>query len=299
MTRVLVTGASGFVGAPLLGRLVAEGHEVHAVSSREPDVAQPAGLTWHRADLLDAGAADRVAAAAGAEQLVHLAWYVAHGRFWSAPENLDWVGASLRLLRAFAAAGGRRALLVGTCAEYAWDHDRDLDERRTALRPGTLYGVSKDALRRVADSFCAEAGLELAWARLFFLYGPREDPARLVPSVIRALLAGERVGTTAGAQVRDFLHVEDVAAALAAVLASDVAGAVNIASGEPVSLAEVLDEIGALTGRPELIDRGARPSPPGEPARIVADVRRLSDEIGFAPKLSLRDGLAATVEWWR
>ncbi len=257
------------------------------------------GVHWLDGDLLDPAVITRALADARPEQLVHLAWYVAHGRFWSAPENIEWVQASLGLLRAFADAGGRRALLVGSCAEYAWGSQEDLEELRSPLDPQTLYGASKDALRRIAGSYAAEVGFELAWARLFFLYGPREDPQRLVPAVIRSLLAGERVATSAGAQVRDFMHVQDVAGALAALLGSDVQGPVNIASGAGVSVGEVLDVIGDLTGRADLIDRGARPAPASEPARIVGSAGRLTREVGFQASTSLPEGLEATIRWWR
>jgi nucleoside-diphosphate-sugar epimerase len=299
MSRVLVTGATGFVGRPLLRQLLEAGAEVHALSGRPESQDGDPQIHWHHADLLQPDSASRVIAAARPERLVHLAWYVAHGRYWSAVENLQWIEASLRLLRAFAAAGGRRAVLVGSCAEYEWGGEDDLDERTSTLRPGTLYGACKDALQRVASAYSDEAGFSLAWARLFFLYGPHEQSARLVPTVISSLLAGERVATTAGEQVRDFVHVDDAAGALAALLLGEVSGPVNVASGAPVSVAEVLNCLGVLTGGSALIDRGARPTPPGEPARIVADVQRLACEVGFRVQIPLEDGLSATVDWWR
>jgi nucleoside-diphosphate-sugar epimerase len=298
MSRVLVTGAAGFVGLPLTRLLAAQGEDVHALSTRTSAEGGTSAVCWHRCDLLEPGALEQVVREIQPDRLVHLAWYVAHGRFWSAPENLDWVAASLRLLRAFGDAGGRRALLVGSCAEYAWGGEHDLQER-SALDPQGLYGACKDALRRIAAAYADEAGLELAWARLFFLYGPRERPERLVPAVIRALLAGERVATSAGIQVRDFMHVDDVAAALLAVLRSDVVGPVNVASGRAATVAEVLDIIAAITGAADLIDRGARAGNASEAPRIVASVERLTDEAGFQPALSLEAGLAATIDWWR
>jgi nucleoside-diphosphate-sugar epimerase len=299
VSAVLVTGASGFVGRPLLESLLGAGEEVHALSSRPAPRPAAGGVHWHQVDLLDPASVERVIADTRPERLVHLAWYMAHGRFWSGLENVQWVEASLRLLRDFAEAGGRRALIVGSCAEYAWGAEHDLRELDSPLVPASLYGVCKDALRRVAAAYAREAGFELAWGRLFFLYGPREQSERLVPAVIRSLLAGERVATTTGGQVRDFMHVEDAAAALVALLLGDVTGSVNIASGRALSVAEVLDLIGSLTGGEQLIDRGARPTPSGEPPRIVASVERLEREVGFRPRVSLREGLAATVQWWR
>ncbi len=290
----MLTGASGFVGRHALATLSDAGHEVHAVGlSRGPEAA---GVTWHEADLL---AASELLGDVEPEILIHLAWYAEHGKFWSSTENVRWVQASLGLLRAFAAHGGRRVVMAGSCAEYEWGGEGDLSERDSPLEPATLYGICKDALRRVAGAYAAETSVSLAWARLFFLYGPHEAPQRLVPAVIRPLLAGERAATTAGGQVRDFMHVQDAADALAALALSDVSGAVNVASGRAVSVADVIDLIGTLTGAAELIDRGARPSAASEPARIVADVARLREEVGFRPRISLQEGLESTIDWWR
>jgi nucleoside-diphosphate-sugar epimerase len=234
------------------------------------------------------------------EVVVHLAWCAEHGKFWTSPENLRWVEASLALLRAFAAAGGRRAVLAGSCAEYDWTTgDARLRENDTPLRPATLYGAAKNALREVAAAYAEQEHFELAWGRVFFLYGPDEAPGRLFASVARQLLAGRPAQTTDGAQVRDFLHVSDVGAAFAALAGSDITGAVNIGSGEGVALREVIEEIAHAAGRPELLELGALRQRPGEPDLLVADVTRLRDELGFRPRITLAEGVADTVAWWR
>jgi nucleoside-diphosphate-sugar epimerase len=296
VSGVLVTGASGFVGQPLVDELVRRGETVHAISTRHAP-GQVDGVRWHRLDLADPGATAELLRKIAPERLLHLAWYVEHGRFWGAPENVLWVERSLHLLRAFVSAGGRRAVMLGTCAEYDWTQaDAPLEETRSAIAPATLYGAAKDGLRRVATAYAEGAGCELAWGRLFFLYGPDEAPGRLVVSVIRALLADETIETTAGAQRRDFLHVEDVAWAVAELLASEATGPVNIASGEAVPVAAVLDSIADAIGRPELVLRGARPEPEGDPPLLVADVTRLREEVGFRPGRSLDEGIAATID---
>jgi nucleoside-diphosphate-sugar epimerase len=299
VTRILVTGGSGFIGAPVLSALVAGEHEVHAISTQpRPDAI--AGVRWWRLDLSAGEAVDELLEELRAEQLVHLAWYVEHGRFWNATENVVWVERSLRLLRAFTRAGGRRAVMLGTCAEYDWRHaDRPLDELESPIAPETLYGTAKDSLHRVADAFAQRAEIELAWARLFFLYGPREPAARLVPSVIGSLLAGDVAQTTSGAQRRDFLHVEDVAGALAALLESSVIGPVNVASGRPVAVSEIVDLIAEEIGRPELVQRGALAERAAEPALLVANVRRLVEEVGYEARWTLQEGIADAVRWWR
>jgi nucleoside-diphosphate-sugar epimerase len=189
--------------------------------------------------------------------------------------------------------------MIGTCAEYDWSTvDGPLGEYRSRLAPVTLYGAAKDALRRVASAYAEREEIELAWGRPFFIYGPREAPGRLVPSVVCSLLRGTAVATSSGEQLRDFMHVEDVAGALVALLDSTVTGDVNIASGVGVTVGEVVERIVRLIGRPELIRRGSLPARPGEPPRLVADVARLREEVGYRPRTELADGLAATVEWW-
>ncbi len=301
--RVLLTGATGFLGSRAIGHLLAAGYEVHALA-REPGTEER--VSWHAADLLDdrqtAGVIEEVAP----EHLLHLAWYAEHGRFWTAPENSDWVAATLRLLSRFAVSGGRRAVIAGSCAEYDWEHEYERCRElagpagpATPTRPGTMYGVAKDAARAVSEAYARACGLSLAWGRVFLLYGPGEDARRLVPFVTTALLAGEPAETTDGEQIRDLMHVEDVAAGLVALLGSGVEGPVNVASGEAVPIRTVLESLAAASGRPELLRLGALPRRAGEPQRLVAATERLSAEVGFTPRVDLAEGLRETVEWWR
>jgi nucleoside-diphosphate-sugar epimerase len=299
MKRVLVTGATGFVGRHCLAPLGARGYEVHAVSTagRAPDDAPP-DVRWHACDLLRPGASARLLAEVEPSHLLHMAWYAAPGKYWTAVENLAWVRASLELLEEFARRGGRRAVSAGTCAEYDWTFGF-CSETLTPLAPSTLYGNCKHALRLVWEAYAREAGVSAAWGRIFFLYGAHEHPDRLVSSVVRRMLRRERVPCSHGRQVRDFLHVEDVADAFAALLESETQGAVNIASGRPVSLREVVGLIGARLEGGELVDFGALAAPQGDPPVLLADVRRLREEVGWRPRLGLGEGLARTIEWWR
>ena len=255
---------------------------MHAVGRRE-------------VDLLDPDATARFVGELRPTHLLHFAWYAEPVAFWQSPENERWLAASVRLLEAFAASGGTRVAVAGTCAEYDWSGDGLLSEASTPLAPRTPYGEAKTALHAAAE----EMSLSLGWGRIFFLYGPHEDERRLVASVTRALLSGEPARTTHGRQVRDFLHVADVGDAFAALLDSGVERAVNIGSGERVAVAEVVQRIAALVGRPELVELGALEAMPDEPPLLVADVTRLRDEVGWRPSMSLDEGLGDAVEWWR
>jgi nucleoside-diphosphate-sugar epimerase len=299
VSRVLVTGASGFIGAHVLAPMARRGLEVHAVTSRATPPDWNAPVRWHHADLLKSGSIDPVVAELRPTHLLHLAWSVEPGRFWTSPENHRWVEASLALLDSFAAVGGARAVMAGTCAEYQWGGDGRLSADATPLRPASLYGKCKLALHAAASERAAGAGVTLAWGRIFFPYGPGERPERLVPSVASALLAGERAKVTTGEQIRDFIYIADVAAAFAALVTSDFEGPINVASGVPVAVGTVVETIGRATGRPELIEFGALPQRPAEPRRLVADVSPVVAELGFRPSVALDEGIDRTVQWLR
>src|SRR5882762_11136738 len=136
MSRVLVTGASGFIGRQCLPILVAKGYDVHALSRRQLATPLP-GLSWHNLDLLRQGAPSEVIHQVQPDFLLHLAWYAVPGKFWEARENIDSVRASLELLSAFAANNGRRLVAAGSCAEYQIDAGECLEER-TPLIPSTF-----------------------------------------------------------------------------------------------------------------------------------------------------------------
>jgi len=299
VSRILVTGAGGFVGRHAVDHLGARGHEVIAVSSRARQREDRPGVQWVQCDLLAPNAAAELTGAVRATHLLHLAWYAAHRAYWTSPQNLEWVGASLRLLRAFGENGGARVVMAGTCAEYEWGHESRFVEGATPLAPATLYGAAKHGLGVVADAYAQQEGLSLARGRIFFTFGAGEAEERLVPAVARALLSGREARVTHGAQIRDFLVVDELAAAFGALMESGVEGAVNIASGAPIALRDLVAMVGDATGRPDLIRYGALEPPPGDPAEIVADVRRLREEVGWAPRESLADGVERVVAWWR
>jgi nucleoside-diphosphate-sugar epimerase len=294
MARVLVTGASGFVGRHVVEQLAGRGHEVHAVARAGVGADVP-GVRWHAADLLDGASAAALVREVAAEALLHLAWYAEPGAFWRSPENVRWVEASLALARAFVDAGGRRLVVAGTCAEYDW-HDGLCSEASTPLAPATLYGRSKHALEIVLSGLAVEAPLSFAWGRIFFVYGPGEHPARLTASVVGALLRGEPARLSAGTQVRDFLHVADVAGAFVALVESDVQGPVNVGWGDPTPVRRLAELVAEIVGRPELLRLGALGAAGEEPPLVVADPRRLRDDVGFTPRFDLRTGLQDTVD---
>lgn len=300
MKTVLLTGATGFIGRHALAPLVARGYQIHAVTTqRQLTLASDSVVTWHVVDLLESTQMCALVDIIHPDSLLHFAWYVEPGKFWNSAENLRWMEASMALMRAFVDAGGRRMVLAGTCAEYDWSQDVVCIENKTPLRPATLYGVGKNALRQVAEAFAASAGLSCAWGRIFSPYGPGEHPRRLVASVINSLLRGEAAPCSHGEQLRDYMLTADIADAFVALLDCQVGGPVNIASGVPVSIKDLVYMIADQLRRPELIHLGALAAAKDEPLILAADATRLQSEVNWSPRFDLAAGIAQTIAWWR
>ncbi|MEM7248344.1 MAG: NAD(P)-dependent oxidoreductase [Acidobacteriota bacterium] len=299
MRKVLLTGASGFIGRQCLPFLHERGFSVHAVSRHAPADHDPAsGTTWHATDLRDPDAVARLLEEVAPTHLLHFAWIATPGVYWTSLENLDWVRASLDLLKRFEQHGGQRVVMAGTCAEYEWGSGV-FHETRSPLVPATTYGQSKNHLRGLLETFARRTETSAAWGRIFFVHGPHEPHARLVASVARALLRGQNVACTHGRQVRDFLHAEDVASAFVALLDSDVTGAVNIGSGRGVTLGEVIHGLADRLDARALVQLGARECPADEVATLVADVGRLTHEVGWKPAFTLDEALDRTLASWQ
>jgi nucleoside-diphosphate-sugar epimerase len=298
MKRILVTGASGFIGNHCVPLLLPGEWEVHAVYMHSSRVTS-SGVHWHRADLLDPKQLQELMANVQPSHLLHLAWDVTPGIYWESTDNLRWLQASIELLRLFHQHHGRRVVMVGTCAEYDW-RSGICKENITALLPGSLYAACKHSLQTVLAAFAGQNGISAVWGRIFFLYGPHERGSeRLVPSVIRSLVQGKEARCSNGRQRRDFLYVKDVAAALVSLLNSDTCGPINICSGEGVAVKEIVSKIADRIGRPDLIRFGTIPLASSEPDLIVGDVGRLSREVGWSPQFTLEEGLDETICWWK
>ncbi len=299
MKQVLLTGASGFIGRHAIPFLLRKEYQIHAVYyNSKPDIKKEHKIIWHHADLLNLEGQKQLITEIKPTHLLHFAWYAVPGKYWTSFENIRWVQASLGLITNFAENGGKRVVFIGTCAEYDWNYGY-CSEEITPLKPATLYGVCKNSLYEMIKHFSNQRGVSYAWGRIFFPYGPYENSNRLISSITASLLKGEPARCTHGNQIRDLLHVEDVASASVDILQSEVQGPVNIASGLPVSLKEVVCKIGGKIGRLDLICLNEMAAPPDDPPLLVGDIRKLRERVNWSPRYSLDAGLDQTIQWWK
>lgn len=291
MRRVLVTGATGFLGRPAAAQLRARGWDVVGVSASGAD-----GTI--RLDLQDEAALRALLEQIRPSHLLHAAWRPVHGNVMHAADNVSWLRASLFLVQAFQESGGQRAAVVGSSAEYDWTGGV-CRNGVTPMKPATPYGACKHALHLALEAFARATGLGFVWPRVFFVYGPGEHDSRLVASVVKALVRGVPAECTEGRQVRDYVYVDDVAAGLVASLESSHDGAIDLAAGSGIAVRDLVSLVAQEFGRVDLLRLGARRTPVHDVPLVLGDGIEAETLLGWKPRISLEAGIADTVAWGR
>ncbi len=299
---VFLTGATGFVGANLAIRLVEQGEDVHIL-------ARPSSRLWrlesilkslhvHDADLTDAPTLTALLAEIRPKTVFHLAAYGAYPHQNDARKIFETaIFGTLNLLEASKKAGVGLVINTGSSSEYGTkDHPMSEDDR---LEPNSSYAVAKAAQTLLCQDFARREALPVITVRLFSVYGPFEEPTRLVPTIIRKTLKNEDLPLADPNTARDFIFAADVVDAYLALRdRADLSGEVlNLGSGRQTSLREIVETALALTGSTSKPIWGAYPSRPFDTATWVADMSHMQTKTGFTARTSLKDGLEKTISW--
>lgn len=292
MQKILVTGATGFLGKNILEKINYQKYEVWIIARREQMLGEH--IHTEICDLRDIEASERVVKHIKADILVMLAWDVNTQTYWEAFENHIWADSSIKVAESFIEAGGKQILFAGTSASYNYGFGY-LKENIVYENPDSFYGIAKLYASRIIKKLSDKHGVIFCEARLFAIYGKYERTDRLVPTTILKLLDSQQIINAKGDLIRDYIYVEDAADAILFLLKQEEKGVFNISSGKPISIKEIIMEIALLLNRSfnvsfekTIIDN--------EHPFIVGDNSRLKN-LGFQYGFNIERGLRETIDW--
>jgi len=298
----LVTGAAGFVGACLVRRLVKMGLRVHALVSPEGNLWRIEDIlpsvTLHRGDITDETFVRSVVEQSTPSIIYHLA---AHGAYptQNHPKNILMTNVlgTCHLLEALERIPYKLFINTGSSSEYGFKqkpmHEDDLPE------PNSYYAVAKLSQTMLCQYTAKSQKKPIVTFRLFSVYGPYEEPSRLVPTIIRRCLQGEALQMVSPATVRDFIFVEDVMDAYLHVepLLNCPGEIFNIGTGRQVSLKEMTDSVIKMTKSQVDVNWNTMQERIWDSSVWVGDVGKARRLLYWQAKTSLEQGLIQTMEW--
>jgi nucleoside-diphosphate-sugar epimerase len=275
--KIVLTGATGFVGRHVVQAARARGHSVIALvrdvaaAGRSPELGN---IALVHADI-DAPPASWPEQIRTADAAIHLVW-PGLSNYRSLAHVEDYLPRQIAFLKRLATSGVRRLLVTGTCLEYGM-REGELDETLTPT-PSVAYAIAKNVLRQYLEDWCAQQGVVLRWARLFYMHGEGQNPQSLLAQLDRAIDAGEQhFDMSGGEQLRDYLPVTQVAQHLVALAEHDsFAGTVNVCSGSPISVRRLVEQHIAARGASIRLNLGRYPYLDYEPRAFWGSARKLA-----------------------
>lgn len=271
MTRVLITGANGFVGRQIIQSLDVEGIDLIPTvrEGKENTVSNFKNVKKiiTSKDLFAEDESWWEEQCKDVDTVIHAAWYVETGKYQDSSKNIDCLIGSLKLAKGAAKAGVSRFLGLGTCAEY--DQSQGVLTIDTPLKPLTTYAAAKVSLFTTLSQRLPRENVSFAWIRLFYLYGEGEDKKRLVPYVRSQILQGGFVDLTSGKQVRDFMDVAEAGKKIARISLTNQIGPINLCSGIPITVRQFVEKIADEYGRKDLLRFGVREDNLFDPPSVV------------------------------
>jgi nucleoside-diphosphate-sugar epimerase len=293
--KILVTGASGFIGSAFCRRALAQSHEIAGLI--QPAKIPPAQtlsvgkmtwlpgtlaeLPWKNIELFQP------------DVCIHLAWVATPGVYLESQVNEQYFKWSLDLAHGLHDLGVNHIVGAGTCIEYQIS-EAPLSEDRTAIAPTTLYARCKNALREALASEAQKDGWQFCWGRMFYPYGVGEHHARLCSSLIQKLRRDEKLVLKTPHSRKDYIYIEDLAAAILLSVERKFTGTINWGTGKGVSVREIADNLAVMLGKPNLIEAADPPAPDPFPV-VVADAAKL-EALGWKQAWSLERGLEELIQ---
>lgn len=291
--RVLVTGASGFIGSHLSRRLLARGYEVHAITRSNALPADAGAISHHQGELGDVAFLRSLVTSLEPVYAFHLASAVTGARGLEAilPTLHGNLVAAVNLMTVLAGTSCRQLVIAGSQEEPDWG---------SAETPCSPYAAGKWAASGYARMFHELYSLPVVVARVFMVYGPAQrDRSKLVPYLIDALLRGETPRLSSGTRPVDWIYVDDVVEGLIdCALKAPAGSTVDLGSGRLVTIREMVELLVKLINLAVQPRFGALPDRPLERVRR-ADAARTREICGWSPQISLREGLLRTIDWHR
>jgi UDP-glucose 4-epimerase len=288
--RVLLTGASGFLGRRVAQLLLAGGHDVMSLGRSAPDPSEPGLGQFITADLTDAGQIRHAAREAGdVDSIIHLAALV--------PKNAgqDEAGTAftanvMGTIHLFAAFGrtGQANVFASTAEVYGLPQLPDPLGEDTEPLPLSWYGASKVAAETYCRTLEGREQMRMAILRLTVLYGTGDTIQRAIPNFVRSAVHDEPIRIYGGEELRDYMHVDDAAGAVVAAWQHRLSGTFNVGSGKGIAVRDAATAVLRMAGGRSAIEQHPRQKPAAD---IVLDVTRFREATGFSPARVFPDGL--------
>ena len=286
MKKILVTGATGFIGESVIDALKNsdEDFKVFCLSLDKKKSLNDSRFIFFECDLLDIQSQEVLIKNIAPTHCIHLAWHVPPQEFWHSMKNIDWLYASAHLFKMFCRYGGKVFLGAGSIAEYDLS-ESELDEEKTQLLPSTLYGESKKALRSLLQHIQNQHSSEtvLLWARIGYFFGEQQPRAKLLTRLFESINAQTPLLVSSKETSRPYAHVSYLGIALVkALFQVHFDMTFNISASNSYSIGEIVEKISSsLEKESSCIEYGAYQSPIAEPLNIKISTKKIEDVIDW------------------
>lgn len=285
--RVLLTGCTGEIGSRVAKQLCDLGYQVYGLRGAKNCTVNRPNHSCKKINLLSDSLEFEFSEMLP-EILVHTAWLTTPGEFWESNQNKSWINVSKRLINEFVRIGGKYIVVTGSCAEYGWNLREPFHEN-SLENPASIYGQAKLELL----NWLRDQNYSYLWVRTFFQFGMNESKGRLIPSMIDSLIEEKEFVIRSGADIRDFIFIEDAASVLTSLISKKETGLVNLGTGIETKVASLANAIGELFGRSDLIKFESKTD---NRSYVVSDPTKLNEIIPSFEWSSLNVALKKTIE---